>query len=186
MVVGSDQISAGRGLDSGFELFVVRASPGLLRCAYLLVRDHGDAEDLLQVALLRTLDRWDAITGEPAAYAFAVLVNLARDRRRARQRRPVAVSERFGEDQRTADEIHRLLEHDAIVQAARGLSRRQREILACRFVLDLSVSETARVLGIPQGTVKSYTARALTRMRHMLEGDRVTVTGPEREAKDAQ
>jgi hypothetical protein len=55
----------------------------VLRSAYLLLGDRDDAEDLLQTALIRTLRRWDAISGSPAAYAFAVLVNLSRDHERA-------------------------------------------------------------------------------------------------------
>lgn len=139
----------------------------------------------LQIALLRTLGRWGAITGEPAAYAFAVLVNLSRDRRRSRRRRPVTVLESWGQDPRVSDGVDRLLERDAIVQAARRLLRRQREILACRFVLDRSVSETASALGVPEGTVKSYTARALTHMRALLEADRVAIGNAERKVGDA-
>ena len=49
------------------------------------------------------------------------------------------------------------------------LPERDRSVLACRFVLDLSEQETAGVLGIPVGTVKSRTARALERLRGSLE-----------------
>jgi hypothetical protein len=45
-------------------------------------------------------------------------------------------------------------------------------VLACRFLLDLTVAETADALGLPEGTVKSYTARALARMRELLGGAR--------------
>lgn len=40
-----------------------------------------------------------------------------------------------------------------------------------RFLLDLTVAETADALGLPEGTVKSYTARALARMRELLSAD---------------
>jgi RNA polymerase sigma-70 factor (sigma-E family) len=176
---------AGR-LDRDFERFVVSASPGLLRSAYLLTDDRGDAEDLLQVALMRTLGRWGQIGGLPTAYALAVMVNLSRDRHRARRRRPQIAPEPAAPDQRAAaNEVDRLLERDAITLAARELPRAQREILACRFVLDLSVAETAVALGVPEGTVKSYTARALTRMRELLDVDRVAVRGAGPEVGDA-
>jgi RNA polymerase sigma-70 factor (ECF subfamily) len=69
------------------------------------------------------------------------------------------------------DAIDRLLDRDRVVRAARGLSRSQREVLACRFLLDFSVTETASALGMPEGTVKSHCARALARMREVLEDE---------------
>jgi RNA polymerase sigma factor (sigma-70 family) len=160
-------------LDPGFEEFVISASPGLLRSALLLVDDHTVAEDLLQGALLRTLRRWDSITGSPAAYAFVALVNLSRDRFRAQRRRPVIAQDLDAIERPGADQLDRLLERDAITRAARRLPDAQREVLACRFLLDLTVAETAAALKLPEGTVKSYTARALAGMRELLDGDPV-------------
>ena len=160
-------------LDAGFEQFVISVSPGLLRSALLLVDDHALAEDLLQSALLRTLRRWDSITGSPAGYAFAALVNLSRDGFRAQRRRPVITQDLDAVEHPGADHLDRLLERDAITRAARRLPRAQREVLACRFLLDLTVAETAAALKLPEGTVKSYTARALARMRELLDGDSI-------------
>jgi RNA polymerase sigma-70 factor (sigma-E family) len=171
-------------LDPGFERFVASASPGLLRSAYLLTGDRGHAEDLLQSALLRTLSRWDAITGPPAAYAFAVLVNLSHDRRRAARRRPPIAPERAAPERPAVDQLDRLRERDAITQAARRLPAAQREVLACRFLLDLTVAETAATLGLPQGTVKSYTARALARMRELLSDGPAVVMGERSGVRD--
>jgi RNA polymerase sigma factor (sigma-70 family) len=172
-------------LDQAFEQFVVTASPGLLRSAYLLTGDRGHAEDLLQSALLRTLRRWDTITGPPAAYAFAVLVNLAHDRRRAAGRQPRTTPERSMSDRPAVDQLDLLLERDEITHAARRLPAPQREVLACRFLLDLTVAETAATLALPEGTVKSYTARALTRMRELLSDDTTVVPSERSEARHA-
>jgi RNA polymerase sigma-70 factor (sigma-E family) len=158
-------------LDAGFEHFVASASPGLLRSAYLLVGDHLVAEDLLQSALLRALRRWDSISGSPTAYTFTALVNLSRDHFRAQRRRPAMTQEHDAVGQAAVDHLDRLLERDAITRAARRLPEAQREVLACRFLLDLTVAETAHALGRPEGTVKSYTARALARMRELLGED---------------
>jgi RNA polymerase sigma factor (sigma-70 family) len=173
-------------LDPAFERFVTAASPGLLRSAYLLTGDRGHAEDLLQSALMRTLRRWDAITGPPAAFAFAVLVNLSHDRRRAARRRPVAAAGRSAVERPAADQLERLLERDALTQAARRLPAAQREVLACRFLLDLTVAETATTLALPEGTVKSYTARALARMRELLSDDAAAVPNTRSEVRDAE
>jgi RNA polymerase sigma-70 factor (sigma-E family) len=164
-VSGSDQ---SRGLDAEFERFAMRASPWLLRSAYLLTGDRGHAEDLLQLTLWRTARRWRAIRGSPEAYAREVLVNLSRDRRRALSRRPVEVAQADLLIPGSADDVGRLLERDAMIGAVRGLPRRQREVVVLRFFLGLSVEQTAAALDASQGTVKSYTARALARMRDLL------------------
>ena len=70
-----------------FERFAARVSPSLLRSAYLLTRDRGHAEDLLQMTLWRIARRWHAIEGAPEGYAHKVLVNLSRDRLRTLGRR---------------------------------------------------------------------------------------------------
>lgn len=88
------------------------------------------AEDLLQSALLRTLRRWDSISGPPDAYAFAAVVNLSRDRYRARRRRPATAPEHHALEQPAVDQLDRLVERDAITQAARRLPDAQRQVLA--------------------------------------------------------
>jgi RNA polymerase sigma-70 factor (sigma-E family) len=170
--VRDDQRSSpGEPLDGGFERFVIDASPGLLRSAYLLTRDRRDAEDLLQAALIRTMRRWHSITGSPLAYTFVALVNLSHDRHRAQRRRPQEVPDSAARDVPGTDPIDRLLERDLVVHAASRLSTAQREVLACRFLLDMSVAQTAAALGMPEGTVRSHCARALTRMREILDND---------------
>ena len=151
-----------------FDRFVASASPGLLHAAYLLTGNRSDAEDLLQNALLRVFRRWETISGPPAGYAFRVLVNLSRDRWRGLRRRPTTVATDTADAQTTADPVGRLLDRAEVVQAARRLPRSQQAVIACRFLLDLSVGETAAALDLPEGTVKSYTARALTKMRGLL------------------
>ncbi|HWF73262.1 MAG TPA: SigE family RNA polymerase sigma factor [Solirubrobacteraceae bacterium] len=172
-------------LDTGFERFVASASPALLRSAYLLTGDRGHAEDLVQSALLRTLRRWRSITGSPTSYAFSVLVNLSHDRGRAQRRRPVTAPARELPDRAAPDQLGRLLERAAITQAARRLPRSQREVLACRFLLDLTVAETAATLGLAEGTVKSYTSRALDRMRELLADDARASDGEPSEVRHA-
>jgi RNA polymerase sigma-70 factor (sigma-E family) len=171
MIVGRSQSLRPERLNAAFERFVVTTSPGLLRAAYVMTGDRDEAEDLLQGALLRTLRRWDAIRGSPAGYAFTVLANLARDRERTRRRRPPLAAMAELPERPVADQAERLLERQAITQASHRLPEMQRQVLAARFLLDLSVAETAAALGIPEGTVKSYTARSLARIRELLSED---------------
>jgi RNA polymerase sigma-70 factor (sigma-E family) len=172
MVVDGDQVmQQAQPLDTAFERFVLRVSPMLVRAGFLLTGDRGHAEDLTQTALLRVYRRWNSISASPDAYAREVLVNLARDRGRALRRRPPEVELGDGSNMRVADESAQLLERDTLSRAVRQLPRRQREVVVLRFFLDLSVARTARALGTSEGAVKAYAARALTRLRTLLEAD---------------
>jgi RNA polymerase sigma-70 factor (sigma-E family) len=151
-----------------FDAFALRASASLLRSAYVLTGDRGHAEDLLQMTLLRTLQRWDAASESPDAYAYRVLVNLSRDRRRSLRRRPVEQPQGDYRVEAPGDPVARLIERDAVTRAVRSLPARQREVVVMRFFLDLSIAQTALVLGASEGTIKSHTARALDRLRELL------------------
>ena len=157
------------GVEESFERFVVSASPRLMRVAFLLTGDRGEAEDLLQGALVRLVGRWRQISDSPEPYALQVLVNLSRDRHRRLGRRPRETAPEGAVERLEDDHAGRLMERDALAQAVRALPRRQREVVVLRFFLDLSVSDTALALRCSEGAVKSYTARAMTRMRELLE-----------------
>jgi RNA polymerase sigma-70 factor (sigma-E family) len=153
-----------------FEEFVRARSTMLLRVAYALVGDHGHAEDILQTALLRTARRWPAARDAPEAYTRQVLLNLTRDRVRWLRRRPreTALADRTGPPDRADVLADRIGDQRTLVQALGGLPAGQRQVIVLRFLEDLSVAETAELLGISQGTVKSYTSRALARLRRVL------------------
>lgn len=186
MGVSSDNDSVRAApLDAAFERFVAESAPTLLRSAFVLTGDHADAEDLLQTTLLQTLRRWSTIGTSPTGYAFRVMVNLCHDRWRSQRRRPSHVPEHDALAVPAVDELERVAERDAIVAAVGRLSGVQREVLACRFVLDLDIAETARTLGLPHGTVKSHTARALARMRELLAEDEIRTGDASQEVRNA-
>jgi RNA polymerase sigma-70 factor (sigma-E family) len=156
-----------------FESFASNCSTRLMRCAYLLCGDHQIAEDLLQTTMVRTARRWGAARAAPEPYARAVLVNLARDRARRARRR---VEEVLGEGSDLARAERRLVgDHaelvagrHAVLTALSALPQRQREVIVLRFYADLSVADTAAAIGAAEGTVMSYTSRALSRLRELL------------------
>ncbi len=148
-------------------------SSALLRTAYLLVADHGQAEDLLQTALLRALQHWRAARAAPEAYVRQALLNLCRDNWRRARVRPrelplLAGAEHGASLAGPADQIGQRHE---LVAALSQLPMAQRAVIVLRFVEDLSVAETAQSLGISEGTVKSYTSRALAKLRDLLDAD---------------
>ncbi len=154
-----------------FSEFVSARSAALLRTAYLLVGDWGHAEDLLQTTLTKTFLAWHRISDPAAveAYARKILVNTATSwwRRRWHGERP---SGRLPETV-TGDEAARHAERDELWELVRALPVRQRAVLVLRFYCDQTETETARLLGISVGTVKSQSARALDRLRRNLAHD---------------
>jgi RNA polymerase sigma-70 factor (sigma-E family) len=148
-----------------FERFARRVSGVLLRSAYLLTRDREDAEDLLQATLFRVARRWESIAASPDAYAYRVLINLARDRRRDRSRRPVESLGVAPPVLSAADDSDRCVQRDAMTALVRCLPAKQREVIVLRFYIDLSVRDAAAAMGCSEGTVKSHTSRALAAIR---------------------
>jgi RNA polymerase sigma-70 factor (sigma-E family) len=159
--VSRDPVSAS---DEEFRAFVSRHQEALLRLALLVSADAGTAEDLVQTAMMRTFARWDRFRGEePVAYARKIIVNANIDRwRRTRGREQLTdvVPERP-----VADEGEQVADRDALIRALAGLSVPERRVIALRFLVDMSESDTAQHLGIPTGTVKSVTHRAIRKLR---------------------
>jgi RNA polymerase sigma-70 factor (sigma-E family) len=153
-----------------FEAFVAESSDRLVRTAYLLCGDRGHAEDLVQTALLRTARRWRAARQAPHAYARAVVINLAKDRWRALDRRPAEVALVPAVDLPAAsDATSDLLDRHDLIAAFGQLAEGQRTVLVLRFFEDLSVEDTAAAMKCTTGTVKSQTSRALAALRSLLD-----------------
>jgi RNA polymerase sigma-70 factor (sigma-E family) len=167
--------SGDRHQDAAFSEFVKTHSVVLFRLAFLMAGNRSDAEDLLQTALLRTYRHWDHAQEAPRPYARQVLLNLARDRGRASNRRPHEISvEVRSSTAVVSDHSAGTVAHMALVEAIRLLPVRQREVMALRFLEDLSVLETAQALGVSESTVTSTQSRALGVLRHILGDERTS------------
>ena len=148
-----------------FREYVAGRSPALLRTAYLLTGHRGDAEDLLQTALAKTYLAWDRIREREAldGYVRRVMVNTHTSWRRRRKLNEYPTDELPERGQRDATDDVAL--HDALWTALAELPKRQRAMVVLRYYEDLSEAETADVLGVSVGTVKSTTSRALQKLR---------------------
>jgi len=154
-----------------FEEFVRVHGDSLVQLSYVLCGDRGKAEDAAQEALTRVYLRWGRIE-DPLPYARQCVVNATNDEWR-----------RFGSNQRKEDRAAAepvepevqfdvlLANRESLVQALRNLPYGQRSIVVLRYWQQLSEPETAQVLGISVGTVKSQTSRALRRLRELLSND---------------
>jgi RNA polymerase sigma-70 factor (sigma-E family) len=156
--------------DAEFTEFVRAASPSLLRAALVLLGTREDAEDALQVTMLRTYRRWEQARQAPGAYARAVLVNACRERWRHRGRHP-EISQDLDELANVFSFAEAVDRRHVLVRVLRQLPDIQREVLVCRYLLDATVAETAATLGIAEGTVKSAASRGLGQLRQLLHGE---------------
>jgi RNA polymerase sigma-70 factor (sigma-E family) len=149
-----------------FRSYVAARSPALLRTAYMLTGNRADAEDLLQTALAKTYLAWDRIREREAVdgYVRRVMVNTQTSWWRRRKVDEYATGE-LPERPTGRDGTADLDLHDALWTALSTLPKRQRAMVVLRYYEDLSEAETAEVMGVSVGTVKSTTSRALVKLR---------------------
>ena len=148
---------------ASFTRWASERQQALLRTAVLLCGDHHRAEDLVQDALTKVAVRWGRLQdGNPDAYARQVIVRTNISWWRRRRREVVLDLDDRGVSVGPGAEVDRrlLLDH-ALAQ----LTPRQRATVVLRFYDDLSERDTAEVLGVSTGTVKSQTHVALARLR---------------------
>lgn len=147
-----------------FEEFVAARQSSLLRTAYLLTGHRQDAEDLVQVALVKAVPHWHRITDNPEAYVRRMLVreNISRWRRRRWREVSVDSHEDAVQGGTPTDDVASRL---SLCRALAQLAPRQRAVLVLRYLEDLDVAQTAEALGVSVGTVKSQTRDALARLR---------------------
>ena len=134
------------------------------RVCFRILGDRHDAQDLTQEALARTFARWRRVAGYDEAWITRVATNLALGevRRRDRGRRPAPPSS-------PSPDVDALIAQRAeLVQVLRSLSRRQREVVALRYLADLPEADVARALGCSVGTVKQHASRGLAALRAAL------------------
>jgi RNA polymerase sigma-70 factor (sigma-E family) len=155
-----------------FGEFVAAALPALLRFGHVLTGDPGEAEDLVQEALARSLRRWRSVRGGNAVgYVRRVMVNTHITRWRRWQARV-----RLGEPPDSgADhvELRRSEDWDRLRRALVQLPVRQRTVLVLRYYEDLPDAQIADLMRCAPGTVRSQAARGLAALRPLLEPETV-------------
>ena len=158
-------------VEEELEEFVQGRYLALRRTAYLLCGDWHRAEDLVQGTLVKVVVAARRRRVESLdAYSRQVLLRLFLDENRRLWRRrekswadPVDALDVGAE----GDSVTRL----TVLSALRGLPPRQRAAVVLRYWEDRTIEETARLLGVSAGTVKSQSSRALAALRMVLQDD---------------
>ena len=142
--------------------------PWLARTAAALTGSRHTGDDAAQEALVRAYVHWRRVSAadDPRAYLRRILVRCVLDAARRSSRREVPTERPL--DGAAPDVSGTHAEADRLARALRLLAPRQRQCVVLRFVEDLDVRQTAELLGISEGTVKSSTFQAVTALRKTL------------------
>ena len=158
-----------RSVDVEQEQFCTQAYPRLVAGLAHYCGDLYLAEEFAQSALLKACRNWASVqqARSPIGWCYRVGVNAANSwfRRVAAERRARARHGPAPESYDGPDPADRLAVHEALST----LSRQQREAVLLRYFLDLSVQETAELLGSTPGAVRGLTHRAVQAMRAELQ-----------------
>lgn len=152
--------------EAEFLAYVERRQGALRRTAYLLCRDPYQADDLVQTTLTKVYLAWRKVrrAENTDAYVHTMLMRVFLDERRRGWWR-VQLAESASEAAGAIDDADgRIMMRHALAE----LAPRQRAALVMRYYLDLTVEQTAELMGCSTGTVKSQTSRALTALHKVL------------------
>jgi RNA polymerase sigma-70 factor (sigma-E family) len=157
--------------EAAFVEFAHAARGRLRRTAYLMCGDWDQASDHVQEALIRVYVAWPRLTRAGGEYAYARKAVVSAFIDHARRRSSTEVVGDTGAEVPSGQDVAELVTaRAALLSALADLPPRQRACVVLRYFEDLSVIDTATVLGCSEGTVKSQTSRALVSLRSMFDG----------------
>ena len=174
VVRASTRDEASVGVDSLVAVLFAAEGTRLVSLARFFVDDRTAAEDLVQEAFIRLARSSHRIRDEEraAAYLRSIVINLARDHNRRglvslRHRPPADPDEPSAEQTAAARESRA-----EVVAALRELPRRQRDCVALRYYLELSIDQIAATLDVSPNSVKTHLQRGLRSLAATLEDKR--------------
>lgn len=174
MVDESALITAARTDPDAFAALYDRTAPVVYRFAYSLVRDHGQAEDLVSEAYRRALDRLPAYKdrGHPFhAWLFTIVRNLVIDAGRKKTREVPLLDHDVTEDRWLGEALVFAEERAVVQQALAKLAEDQRTVLVLRYAHEWSCRQVADEMGRTEAAVKQLSYRAVNSLRKILQED---------------
>ncbi|GMQ84215.1 MAG: sigma-70 family RNA polymerase sigma factor [Gammaproteobacteria bacterium] len=159
------------GDEQAFELLMQRHQDRVYRLASVRLYAHDDARDAAQEVFLRAyrgLPRF-RFQAEPFTWFYRTMINVCNEynRKRTRDRdlkQEIENDPMAGNEEYIAPDNGPMMQIRQYVQV---LPERQREVVMLRIFEDMSVEDTARVLGCRPGTVKAHLHKAIARLKEM-------------------
>mgnify|MGYP002403144415 CR=1 FL=1 len=158
--------------DEEFTAYLAARQPSLLRTAYLLTGDRHQAEDILQTALAKLYLAWDKVNdrGSIDAYVRRIMVNENNSLWRRPWKKREYATEVIPEGEAHHDTYDEGL-GSALWDVVQSLPPKARAVVVLRYYEQMTEAETAEVLGISVGTVKSQCSRALASLRERVPAE---------------
>jgi RNA polymerase sigma-70 factor (ECF subfamily) len=178
-------IRAAQGGDmQAYEELVRRYQDLAFRCAFLVVGNAEDANDVTQDAFVRAFAALPRFRADAAIrpWLLAIVSNQARNHRRSRRRRE-GLALRAGEEAPRQDvpspeeSVLGRERRAELLAAIEGLREEDRQVITLRWFAELTEAEMAALLQRPSGTIKSRLSRAMRRLRAALAADEEARTG---------
>ena len=159
-----------------FRLLVENYRKVMFGTAYLMTKDRGLAEDALQDALLQMWKHLPSLRQGVSLKAWAIRIVVNEVNRQWRKKRVPTVPLEYAPDiaddcEDAAAAMIRSEDHQNLRRALEQLPLEIKETVILRYFSDLTVPEVAKVMGKPEGTIKSRLSRALTRLNEILSND---------------
>ncbi len=167
---------AANGDTAAWEPLMLAHQQAVFRLSYLLLGDPDDAEDIAQETFLRAwnhLKHFDP-TRPLRPWLLSIASNLASNRRRSAGRYLLALTRAFRSEPAPAapeEKSMERMEASDLWKAVRTLKFTDQQVIYLRYFLDLSTHETADVLQVAEGTVKSRLNRAIEKLRNIIQQD---------------
>jgi len=170
------------GDQEAFRMIVEQYRSILFGTAYLMMRDRGLAEDVVQEALIKMWKHLPSLRvhGSFKAWLLRIVVNEVKQQFRKKQALSVPLeqaSEVAGDFDDTETAMIQNEERRYLKQALEKLPAEQREAVVLRYFSELTVPEIAAVIGQREGTIKSRLSRALSHLGEILRNDRAWEEG---------
>jgi RNA polymerase sigma-70 factor (sigma-E family) len=158
-----------RSEETAYREYVTSRMDVMRRVAYLLCRDWHTADDLVSITIGKLYRHWARVAPSAGvdAYVRRILLRVWLDEKRRPWRRREEPTEQLPELESVAE--YRVVDREQLLDLLDGLPPRRRAAVVLRLYCDLSVDETAEILGCTTGTVKSQTARGLDTLRSRAE-----------------
>lgn len=159
----AQRLTAEEAVEELFELY----ADEIFRYARLMLQDDYLAEDIVQEVFMRVLRSWDKFREEANAktWLWSIARNCLYDVFRKRKRSSLYFADKALEDVQVTTPFQSLIE---LEESIYSLNENQRQVFILRCVQDLSVSDTAEILGWTEAKVKTTLHRAMTRLRMTL------------------
>ncbi len=153
------------------EALYLQYADDVLRVSYFYLGDRANAEDVTQDVFLRLMRaNPDLAPGKEKAWLLKVALNRCRDLWRSSWHKRVLLGSPRLEIIPGKDEIADRTEKEALMQAVNALPAGEREVFLLYYYQNYTISQTAEILGLPEGTISSRLSRGRNKLKQYLDG----------------